>query len=96
MSKKEAPVFGRQILNSPGEPGFWVASSTMSRPKRGRLERLKPEASSELVRSCAKRRWAASKGIPRSRVRSCRMVGWWLRASTHSTCRDGSMWGMRG
>lgn len=86
MSKKLAPVLGRAMLKTPGAPGFCVASSTMSLPNMGRLERLNPELSSGPARSCASRLTATSKGMPRSTVRSWRMVDCWLKESTHSTC----------
>ena len=73
MSKKEVPVLGLQMLNTPGVPTFWRASRNMVLPKMGRLLRLKLLASFAPF-SCSSFLQAASNDMPLSKMMSLRCV----------------------
>lgn len=69
MSKKDVPVFGRQMLNTPGVPTFCNARRNIVLPKMGRLLRLKPLESSAPF-SCSSFLQAASNDMPLSKMMS--------------------------
>ncbi len=69
MSKKDVPVFGRQMLNTPGVPTFCNARRNIVFPKMGRLLRLKPLESSAPF-SCSSFLQAASNDMPLSKMMS--------------------------